>query len=92
MSGGDSEDAPDPRPRRAWLGWVRRPGRSLTRRLIWLASGWIVIALVLTGWVLTTQFQESALRRLGATLNETIDQVVLNTTATPQGVIVQPVH
>lgn len=92
MSGGDSEEAPDPRPRRAWLGWVRRPGRSLTRRLIWLASGWIVIALVLTGWVLTTQFQESALRRLGATLNETIDQVVLNTTATPQGVIVQPVH
>lgn len=76
---------------RAWGRWFGRPARSLTRRLIWLASGWIVIALVITGWVLTTQFQESALRRLGSVLNETIDQAVVATTATPQGVVVQPI-
>lgn len=91
MNGGEPEEVQTPAPRRSWLGWFRRPGRSLTRRLIWLASGWIVIALVLTGWVLTTQFQESALRRLGASLNETIDQAVLATTATPQGVTVGPI-
>lgn len=91
MSGGEPEELQTPAPRRSWLGWVRRPGRSLTRRLIWLASGWIVIALVLTGWVLTTQFQESALRRLGASLNETLDQVVLAATATPEGVTVGPI-
>lgn len=73
---------------RAWGGWFRRPGRSLTRRLIWLASGWILIALVVTGFVLTSLFQESALRRLGASLNETIDQVVLATSATAEGVTV----
>lgn len=88
MSGGDKDQALTAPPARSWLGWFRRPGRSLTRRLIWLASGWIVIALVLTGWVLTTQFQESALRRLGATLNETLDQAVLKTTVTPQAVTV----
>ena len=92
MSGGEPDQTESRPRRRSWTGWFRRPGRSLTRRLILLAAGWIVIALVLTGWVLTTQFKESALRRLGATLNETIDQVVLNTSATPQGVVVQPVH
>ena len=48
-----------------WGRWFGRPGRSLTRRLIWLASVWIVIALALTGWTLTSQYQESILRRLG---------------------------
>jgi len=62
-----------------------RPGRSLTRRLIWLASGWIVLALVLTGWALTNQYQESALRRLGNVLADTIDEVVLSTDAGADG-------
>jgi len=57
-----------------------RPGRSLTRRLIWLASAWMAVALVLTGWVLTSQYQDSALRRMGYALAETIDEVVLATT------------
>nr|WP_297801277.1 sensor histidine kinase [uncultured Brevundimonas sp.] len=62
-----------------------RPSRSLTRRLIWLAAGWICLALILTGLVLTSLFQESALRRLGSTLNDTIDEVVVAATFTPEG-------
>ncbi|RZJ04539.1 MAG: sensor histidine kinase [Brevundimonas sp.] len=83
-SGGEVE-AQEPR---TWGRWFGRPGRSLTRRLIWLASVWIVIALALTGWVLTSQYKESTLRRLGAFLNQTIDEVVLATSASPQGVMV----
>ena len=68
-----------PTPGAAWGRWVGRPGRSLTRRLIWLASAWIVLALILAGWGLTTQYQESAFRRLGAELGMTIDDVLLAT-------------
>ncbi len=73
-------------PERQMGGWLLRPGRSLTRRLIWLASGWIVAALVITGMVLTSQFQESGLRRLSGVLNATVDSVVFQTTATPTSV------
>jgi signal transduction histidine kinase len=72
--------------RGGWGRWFGRPGRSLTRRLIWLASAWILVALVLTGWGLTSQFQESGLRRLSNVLNDTIDEVVVASTATPEGV------
>jgi signal transduction histidine kinase len=75
----------------AWRSWFGRPGRSLTRRLIWLASGWILVALVVTGVVLTSVFEESALRRLGAILNDTIDEVVVATTVTPAGLATAPV-
>jgi signal transduction histidine kinase len=77
--------------RRAF-GWFRRPGRSLTRRLIWLASGWIILALAITGFFLTSLFQESALRRLGSMLSQTIDELVVATTATPQGVTVAEIR
>ena len=70
---------------RSWGRWFGRPGRSLTRRLIWLASAWIVLALFLTGWVLTNQYQESALRRLGNVLSDTIDEVVVSTNAAADG-------
>ena len=76
---------------RTWGRWIGRPGRSLTRRLIWLACGWIALALVLTGWVLTSQYQESAFRRLGNLLGDTIDEVVLATTATSTGVTVDEI-
>jgi len=71
--------------RRAVGGWLLRPGRSLTRRLVWLASAWIALALVVTGAVLTYQFQESALRRLGSVLSATIDEAVIATTVMPDG-------
>ena len=70
---------------REWGRWLGRPGKSLTRRLIWLASAWILIALVVTGIILTSVFQESALRRLGNMLGETIDEAVVAATITPEG-------
>ena len=87
-AGGEAAPAED----RSWGRWIGRPGRSLTRRLIWLASAWIVLALVLTGWALTSQYQESALRRLGNVLAETIDEVVIATNAGPNGVVVAEIR
>jgi len=83
-AGGSVGEAAADRPRN-WGRWFGRPGRSLTRRLIWLASAWIVLALFLAGWALTNQYQESALRRLGAVLADTIDEVVVATNAAPDG-------
>lgn len=77
---------------RQWGRWFGRPGRSLTRRLIWLASIWIVLALALTGWALTSQYQESALRRLGNVLSDTLDEVVIATNVTPEGVTVDEIR
>ena len=85
-SGGPVDTAAAAEPRN-WGRWFGRPGRSLTRRLIWLASAWIVLALVLTGWALTNQYQESALRRLGNVLSDTIDEVVLSTNAASRRVV-----
>ncbi|MFN4296121.1 MAG: ATP-binding protein [Brevundimonas sp.] len=68
--------------------YLGRPGRSLTRRLIWLASAWILAALLVTGVVLTSQFQESGLRRLGGVLNNTIDQLVRATSVQGGRVVV----
>ena len=68
------------------LSAVGRPGRSLTRRLIWLAAGWIALALLLTGSVLTTQFRESGYRRLNAVIGDTVDELVVATRPTADGV------
>ena len=86
-SAGGTADTAAAREPRTWGRWFGRPGRSLTRRLIWLASAWIIVALVLTGWALTNQYQESALRRLGNVLADTIDQVVLATNARTDGAL-----
>ncbi|MGO4410886.1 MULTISPECIES: sensor histidine kinase [unclassified Brevundimonas] len=83
---GAEESRPTPK-RHEWGRWFGRPGRSLTRRLIWLASAWILVALVVTGVVLTSVFQESALRRLGNMLSETIDETVVAATITPEGAV-----
>ncbi len=86
--GATPEDPGEAIPPR-WSRWLGRPGRSLTRRLIWLASAWILLALAVTGYVLTSQFQESGLRRLGDVLNTTIDRVAFNT-STSNGVTQTP--
>ena len=82
-----SDDAPALQPvtKPSWGRWFGRPGRSLTRRLIWLASAWIVVALMLTGWMLTSQYEESAFRRLGNSLGGVIDDVVIASVMTPEG-------
>jgi signal transduction histidine kinase len=87
-AGGETAPAVD----RSWGRWIGRPGRSLTRRLIWLASAWIILALVLTGWALTSQYQESALRRLGNILADTIDEVVVATNVGPDGIVVAEIR
>ena len=76
-----------PARRRRFSGWRLRPGRSLTRRLILLASAWIAAALIVTGFVLTSQFQESGLRRLGGVLATTVDTLVAKTTASDTGIV-----
>ena len=76
--------APARRRRLDWGRFFGRPGRSLTRRLIWLASAWILLALVIAALFLTQAFQESALRRLGNVLNETIDEIVVAAARTPR--------
>jgi signal transduction histidine kinase len=78
--------------RQDWGRWFGRPGRSLTRRLIWLASAWILVALVVAALVLTQAFQESALRRLGVMLNETIDEIVVAASRTPQDEVVPQIQ
>ena len=85
----DLNTADDTPPRAGWARWVGRPGRSLTRRLIWLASAWILLALVITAFALTSAFQESALRRLGIVLNDTLDEIVIATTTAPDDEIPQ---
>ena len=78
--------------RQDWGRWFGRPGRSLTRRLIWLASAWILVALVVAALVLTQAFQESALRRLGVMLNETIDEIVVAASRTPENEVVPQIQ
>ena len=75
-----------------WGRLFGRPGQSLTRRLIWLASTWILLALVIAALALTHAFQESALRRLGNMLNETIDEIVVAASRTPPGERVEQIQ
>ena len=53
-------------------------------RLLWLAAAWILLALVIAALFLTQAFQESALRRLGNVLNETVDEIVVAAARTPR--------
>ncbi len=56
--------------KRLWGRLFGRPGRSLTRRLIWLASAWIVLSLAVTSLILTSVFRESSLRRMSGELEQ----------------------
>lgn len=62
---------------------------SLTGRLIWLASGWSLLALILTGFLLTTAFRDSAIRRLERVLEAT-DREVVSVTRVQGGSIITP--
>ena len=85
MTDAGAAEAPAKPGKKEWGRWFGRPGRSLTRRLIWLAAAWILVALLVTGVVLTSVFQESALRRLGNMLGDTIDEAVVAASITPEG-------
>src|SRR6516162_4829001 len=64
------------------LDALRRP--SLVRRLVLLAVGWSLAALVITAVVLAFLFQQSAIRRVDQGLHELIDNLVRYTTVDPQ--------
>ena len=67
-------------PRASWLraprlaDWLRQP--SLARRLVLLAAGWSLAALVITALVLAFLFQQAAIRRVDQGLHELIDNLV----------------
>lgn len=67
-----------------------KPG-SLVRRLVWLAAGWIVAALLLTGAALSAYFQQSTLRQFDRGLAETIEALLAGTNVDADGVLLPPV-
>jgi signal transduction histidine kinase len=72
------------------LDALRRP--SLARRLVLLAVGWSLAALVITAVVLAFLFQQAAIRRVDQGLHELIDNLVRYSTvdATTQEVFAPP--
>ncbi|NBB64979.1 sensor histidine kinase [Pseudomonas sp. ODNR1LW] len=92
MSETGAAERPSGGRRADWGRYLGRPGRSLTRRLIWLASAWILVALIIAAIVLTQAFQESALRRLGDMLDETIDEIVVAASRTGEGEVVPQIQ
>ena len=67
-----------------------KPG-SLVRRLVWLAAGWIVAALLLTGVVLSAYFQQSTLRQFDRGLADTIEALLTGTNVDADGALLPPV-
>lgn len=63
---------------------ARRP--SLVRRLVLLAAGWSVVALAVTGVLLTTAFQQAALRRFDAGLADLTEALLAGATVDDEGV------
>lgn len=68
---------------------AKRPKGSLTGRLIWLAGAWSLLALLLTGALLTTAFRDSAVRRLEGVL-EVTDREVVAVTRVENGQVITP--
>jgi len=64
---------------------------SLVRRLVWLAAGWIVAALLITGVVLTASFQRSVLRQFDRALSEDIRALLAGSNLGPDGAVLAPV-
>ena len=67
-----------------------RPG-SLVRRLVWLAAGWILAALLLTGVALSAYFQQSTFRQFDRGLADTIEALLTGTNVDPEGALLPPV-
>ena len=65
----------------------RRP--SLVRRLILLAAGWSVVALLVTGILLTTAFHQASLRRFDLVLSD-VTQGLLAGSTVQDGQVVAP--
>ena len=66
---------------------LRRP--SLVRRLVILAVGWSLAALVIVALFLAFQFQQAALRRFEQTLEVLVDNLIAGSTV-ENGELVAP--
>jgi len=66
----------------------RRP--SLVRRLVVLAAGWSLAALLISALVMVLLFQQSALRRFNQNLAELVDNLVAGSTLKADGSVVAP--
>jgi signal transduction histidine kinase len=65
-------------------------GQSLVRRLVVLAAVWILFALVVTGVVLTAQYQRAALARFELGLKEQVENLFAGTSLEDGQVIAPP--
>ncbi len=63
---------------------------SIAGRLIWLAAGWNLAALVVMGAILTWVFQDQAMRRLDDTNTATLSEVLARTNIAKDGTIEAP--
>ncbi len=63
---------------------------SLVQRLIWLAAGWSLVLLIVTGIGLSTLFHYSALSEFEQGLSEDIDSLYSGSQVTPQGELFAP--
>ena len=68
----------------------RLRGISLAGRLILLAAGWSVAALVVTGIALSALFHQAALSRFDLALNDTVDALYAGSTVGPGGQVIAP--
>ncbi|WP_296817784.1 sensor histidine kinase [Brevundimonas sp.] len=66
-----------------------KPRGSLTRRLIWLAAIWSIVALILAGGLLTTAFRDTAVRRLEGVL-ELSDREIVAVTRVVNSQLITP--
>ena len=64
---------------------------SLVRRLVWLAAGWILAALLITGVVLTASFQRSALQQFDRGLSDIVTVLLAGSNLGPDGAVLAPV-
>ena len=67
-----------------------RPGASLVGRLVWLAAGWCLLALLVTGVGLTTFFERAAISRLDRSLAADADDLYAGLTVGPGGQVFAP--
>jgi signal transduction histidine kinase len=63
---------------------------SLVGRLIWLAAGWSLLALLATGLALTAFFQQAALSRFDQGLTDVADALYAGSTVDPSGRVLAP--
>ncbi len=70
------------------LGALRRP--SLARRLVILAAGGVVAALLVSALVLSLLFQQAALRQFDRSLSELIDNLLAGSTIGENGQVLAP--